>query len=146
VDGHSLKNKSSFGAGRNIIYYFVVPVFMVLLALHANVKTIRRNISVLREPSCTDDLLYEQRLQPLRRSLPEHSIVGYVTDEKSADKYRLFFLTQYSLCPILVVEGSHYPLVIGGYYGRGAPVDQSAKGPEIVKDFGNGILLLRGAY
>ena len=140
----NIKNRLS--AGRNIIYYFIVPAFMVCFALHVNIKSMRESIRVLGNSAGTYEMLYEERLQPLRKLLPENAIVGYITDEKAPGKYRLYYLTQYCLCPILVDEKNRSPLAVGGYFGKPATDYQAVNGYVLIKDFGNGILLLRDAY
>ena len=72
----------------------------------------------MKGPGRTEEILYEARLEPLKEMLPKDAIVGYVTDESvdALHKVKYFVLTQYDLCPLLVVRGKNYPFVIGGYY------------------------------
>ena len=89
---------------------------------------------------------YEARFQLLRSALPPEGVVGYVSEPwrppHDLDWLKGFFLTQYALSPLVVVEGIAPALVIGNFPagpGRYAPDPTLA----LVRDFGDGVLLFR---
>ncbi len=131
---------------RSRLRTYIVLALVIPFALYANLRIINKEAGRLKGPGRTEEILYEARLEPLKEMLPKDAIVGYVTDESvdALHKVKYFVLTQYDLCPLLVVRGKNYPFVIGGYYD----ID-NAGGPEsadlvLVKDFGYGIRLYRG--
>ena len=92
---------------------------------------------------------YEARYDEVRKHLPSHGIIGYVSDPKVNNEDRLAWaFTQYSLSPLLVVDRSvnpkalEYPIVIGNFH-RAIPGDDRMRGLSLVRDFGNGVFLLR---
>ena len=93
--------------------------------------------------------LYEARYDEVRKHLPSHGIIGYVSDPKEMNEDRLAWaFTQYSLSPLLVIDRSvnpkalDYPIVIGNFH-RAIPGDDRMRGLSFVRDFGNGVYLLR---
>jgi len=125
---------------------YVLFIVVVPFALYVNLRIISKGIDRFYGPGRTDETLYETRLKPLKEQLHGNGVVGYITDRNADTQKRIkfFFLTQYSLCPLLVVEGKDYPLVIGGYYEIQNPDLSEAKGLSLVKDFGYGIRLYQG--
>jgi hypothetical protein len=119
---------------------------VILFALYANLRIINKETERLQGPGRMEEILYEARLEPLKKVLPKDAIVGYVTDESvdALHKINYFYLTQYDLCPVLTVKGTHYPFIIGGYYGIGNPGGPETAGLVLVKDFGYGVQLYRG--
>lgn len=93
--------------------------------------------------------LYETRYEEVRKHLPRHGVIGYVSDPKEQNEDRLAWaFTQYSLSPLLVIDRSvnpkalDYPIVIGNFH-RAIPGDDRMRGLSFVRDFGNGVFLLR---
>lgn len=93
-----------------------------------------------------EEIVYEASLEPLKKVLPNDGVVGYVTDEGADPSHKInyFYLTQYNLCPVLLVRGAHHPLVVGGYYEVESPGKSEVEGLALIKDFGRGIGLYRG--
>jgi len=83
---------------------------------------------------------------PLKELLPEHAVVGYVTDEgiEAQKKAKDFYLAQYMLSPRLLVRDKHLPYVIGGYYEIARPDRSASQDLILIRDFGYGIQLYRG--
>jgi hypothetical protein len=54
-------------------------------------------------------------------SLPEHGVLGYVSEKKPSDIYydidasRRYYMTQNLLAPLLIDNNPNHPLVIGNY-------------------------------
>lgn len=93
--------------------------------------------------------LYESRYNEVRKHLPSHGVIGYVSDPKENNEDRFAWsFTQYSLSPLLVVDRSvnrethDYTIVIGNFH-RAIPDDERMRGLSFVRDFGNGVFLLR---
>jgi hypothetical protein len=84
----------------------------------------------------------DQRFADLRRALPEHGVVGYVGeagDSGVAD----YYLAQYALAPLVVELSQDHSLVIGNFpASQPAPLPVTVRGLVLVRDFGNGVLLL----
>ena len=82
------------------------------------------------------------RFAELRRALPERGVVGYVGEagESEVDDY---YLAQYALAPLVVERSQDHPLVIGNFpASQPASPPAKVKGLVLVRDFGNGVLLL----
>ena len=100
-------------------------------------------------PAADQMTAYEARYNEVRKHLPSHGIIGYVSDPKEHNEDRLAWaFTQYSLSPLLVIDrsvnpkGRDYPIVIGNFH-RAVPGDDRMRGLSFVRDFGNGVFLLR---
>ena len=92
---------------------------------------------------------YEARYDEVRKHLPSHGVIGYVSDPKENNEDRFAWaFTQYALSPLLVVDrsvnpkGRDYPIVIGNFH-RAIPGDDRMRDLSFVRDFGNGVFLLR---
>lgn len=90
--------------------------------------------------------LSEEGLRGLKEMLPERGVVGFVLDDflSHEEKYQRFYLTRYALAPTLVTFDQTQDLVITDF--KEAPtLKEWIKGKPfvIVKDFKNGIALLR---
>ena len=93
--------------------------------------------------------LYEQRFAKLRPLLPRHGTVGYVTDGDPLDlavneKYQD---VRYALAPVLVKNSPHHALVVGNIMLPATDLARflREKNLTLLKDLGDGVLLLRGA-
>lgn len=90
---------------------------------------------------------YEARFRLLRSALPREGIAGYLSEPwrppHDLDWLKGFFLTQYALAPLVVVDGTAPPFVIGNF--RSADPERDIADPTLVlvRDFGNGVLLFR---
>ena len=127
-------------------------LFAVLIpfALYSNLYIIKQETRKLdrlhRGGHFMDEPLYETRLGPAKEFFPSDAVVGYMTDE-SVDlghKVTYLFLTQYALCPVLVVPGKDHPYVIGDYYGIDSPHTAATDDLTLIKDIGYGIRLYKG--
>ena len=89
----------------------------------------------------------EQRFQELKFPLPSRGVVGFITDAtEPTDRYKKFFLTQYFLVPLVVIEDDGTVPIVIGIFGN------SISGREgflqtwnlhVQAAYGNGIVLLR---
>jgi len=123
----------------------VAVALLVALALATNghylVKVVRFR-ATYEGPNRTT--YYEDRFAPLRRLLPRHGVVGYVSDRPSAE--REYFLTQYALAPLLLDRGGVHAVVVGNFFepARASAV-AAPMGLVLVRDLGNGVMLFRGS-
>lgn len=86
---------------------------------------------------------YIKRYDGVKEHLGDYPIVGYVYRGKFDVKN--YYLTQYALVPILVVNDPNLPLVIGNFGRRTHHFIRRSIRPkyEVIKNFGNGVFLLR---
>lgn len=131
---------------RSRLGLILVLCMVVPFAVYVNGRIINKEIDRLSEPDRTEEARYERRLQPLERLLPEHGVVGYVTDERGTvyKKLKDFYLAQYMLSPRVLVRDTRYPYVIGIYYENAQPDRRASQDLTLIKDFGHGIELYRG--
>ena len=87
----------------------------------------------------------EQRFTELRTLLPARGIVGYLSDTSgSQESVRRYYLTQYSLAPVVVAPDANRELVVANFSSASSIVRLAdAQGLTVEKNFGNGVALLR---
>jgi hypothetical protein len=92
--------------------------------------------------------VFQGRFASLRKALPSHGVVGYVTDAAPdlATRSTEYYLTQYTLSPIILVDDPTQPLVVSNFH-TATPNPQllQSRGLVTIQDFGNGAVLLRSA-
>lgn len=132
--------------GRSRVGAVLLLCMVVPFAVYVNGRIINKEIDRWKEPDRTEEARYEERLRPLEKALPEHGVVGYVTDERGSvyKKLKDFYLAQYMLCPRLLVRDARYPYVIGIYYEIAEPDRSASRDLALIEDFGHGIELYRG--
>jgi hypothetical protein len=89
-----------------------------------------------------------ERLREALRYLPDKAEIGYLSDIsfEVANGSAAYFGVMYALAPRLVTRSAdHHEWVVGNF---SHPLDYAAAGAahhlEVVKEFGNGIVLFRG--
>jgi hypothetical protein len=78
-----------------------------------------------------------QRFAELRRVLPRRGVIGYIGQR--GDTVGHYYLAQYALAPLVVDHSLDHSIVVGNFPGSrpaGLP-----KNLELVRDFGDGVLL-----
>ena len=130
---------------------------LVLIALFVGVsqlQALRSAFAAYRTLGRPDEVSrHEARLQALRRALPGHGVVGYVSDAPGArmdpassearQAFKRYLLTQYALAPIVVLRSLDADLVVGDFSASGPDAASTPPGFVMVKDFGQGVVLLR---
>jgi hypothetical protein len=97
---------------------------------------------------------YEARFRDVRAAVPRHGTVGYVSDAPPAalsdqtsvearQSFKRYLLTQYALVPLVVLRGPDADLVIGDFATSGAAAITAPPGFVVVREFGNGVAVLR---
>lgn len=119
---------------------------IVLFALLSSSISLRRAFypSPARTMAHDEISLYEARFRLLKDSLPPRGVVGYFSEPPMDVEWgKGFFLTAYALAPLIVVNSTAPPLVIGNF--RAAGPDRSVPDPTLVlvRDFGDGVVLFR---
>jgi hypothetical protein len=83
------------------------------------------------------------RFDTLKKTLPSHATVGYISDALGDDGNWDYYQTQYELSPIIIDRTANREIVIGNF--RDANVVQQIlmeNDLTVQKDLGNGVLLL----
>jgi len=95
---------------------------------------------------------YEKRFEGLKKILPAHGVVGYLSHRQAQDirfdaETADFYLTQYALAPLIVIYSSERELVIGNFRASGVDLeiltDKNLTLLTLIRDFGNGVMLFR---
>jgi hypothetical protein len=114
----------------------VVLIFVLACLLSTARLIIESPVSRLHAPdeiSQRSDL----RFAELKALLPEHGVVGYIGD--SNDATADYYLAQYALAPLVVEHSLNHPLIVGNFP---ALPQSTGHNLRIIRDFGNGVLLL----
>jgi len=89
---------------------------------------------------------YEARFDCIRDALPRNVVVGYATSQTIRDDwanfYHNYFLTQYSLAPVLVANSLEQKLIIGDFpEPQPSPSGPETNGLFMIRDCGSGVAL-----
>lgn len=89
----------------------------------------------------SDDIAWRsgQRFAALREALPKRGVIGYIGQTDSAEGIGDYYVTQYTLAPLVVDRSTAHPIVIGNF--PSSPPSQIPRDLELLKDFGHGLLL-----
>jgi hypothetical protein len=141
-----LQSAAGYRIYAGILFLVLPSIFFFLPFFRGEWNSFERRKDL---PVADQMTLYEARYDEVRKHLPSHGIIGYVSDPKENNEDRLAWaFTQYSLSPLLVIDRSvnpkalDYPVVIGNFH-RAFPGDDRMRGLSVVRDFGNGVFLLR---
>ncbi|MGO9117409.1 MAG: hypothetical protein ACLQPD_07315 [Desulfomonilaceae bacterium] len=89
---------------------------------------------------------FMRRFDGIKKTLPERALLGYFSDvapEGTPEYGKAFFLTQYSLAPIIVADSPDRDLVIGDVKNPGESSLYKERGFTLEKDFGDGVVLFK---
>jgi len=81
----------------------------------------------------------DQRFSALKAALPPGGVVGYMGESGNSGTAD-YYLAQYALVPLVLDHSSDHPLVIGNFTAASKPTG-SPDNLQLLKDFGNGVLL-----
>ena len=120
-----------------------VGVGLVLLMAVLAMGTQLGYRSVLQKQAAV--VIDEQRFAELRTLLPPRGVIGYLSDTSGSQaSVRRYYLTQYSLVPLVVAPDSDHERVVANFSSASAIAGlANAHGLTVEKDFGNGVALLR---
>jgi len=132
-------------------FKFALVALIVLAAWISDVGLLHRAAAEL--PKLTDAELirrYAERLAGVKATLSPTSTVGYLSDREPRDAVTdpygvaLYYITQYTLAPVVVSLSLEPPLVIGNFEQPAAAAEAAgAHQLTVVKNFGNGVFLFR---
>ncbi len=124
-------------------------VLLILFALLSNLHWLLQAAFDPDFPRSDRISQYEKRFEGLKKILPTHGVVGYLSDRQAQD-IRFdngtveFYLTQYALAPLIVIYSSEREFVIGNFRASGvAPEIFTDNNLMQLRDFGNGVMLFR---
>jgi hypothetical protein len=123
---------------------------LTVFALFATVESFRQARPVLfgRVP-VSPTAASEQRFAGLKAALPPRGLVGYLSPVPPDKVFRgtanvaQFYLTQYALVPLLVVNDPHQAYVVGNFFHGSAAQASRYPDLETARDFGHGVMLFR---
>ena len=131
----------------------IALVVLVAVALIPTISIVAQLGAVLPRLWPRSDAIteFERRLAPLSAAVRDEAIVGYLSSSGPGqlDPAELaeFYLIQYSLAPVIVVNNPRRPLVVGN-----AILDPSQprlgvpEHLEILRHFGHGLVLLQARH
>lgn len=132
---------------KRIIRTISALFLIILTSLNYNYIELKRAIKNFQRSKGIDEIrLYEKRFHELKEILPARGIVGYVTDKAGdpADKVKAFFLTRYTLAPLVVIRNKKHQLIVGNFSDPIFNKEIYDKDGFItIKNFGNGVVLFR---
>jgi hypothetical protein len=98
--------------------------------------------------------LFIQRLEKISKKLPSMENVGYLNDylgekglaqidpEADPDTWGRYYLTQYSLAPIIVEYNPYRRYIVGNFRDSTLATQLESRGYKILEDFGGGVFLI----
>ncbi len=130
-------------------FKFLVILIFVLNAI-ALLEPLKRIVVDGAKPD--EVVAFETKLNEIKALIPPNEVVGYVADGEVTkngqirlEDCRLFYMTQYSMAPHIVMHETGRNFVVGNF---SSPAEGKKTvrelGLEIIKDCENGIMLLRG--
>ena len=132
-------------------------ILLLAVTVYANLNLLFNRVQLYPELKQTDPVtIHEGRIEQIKKILPPTPVLGYVTtieneklflNERSFRDVELlaqYYLTQYTLAPILVYNSPNFPLIIGNFIdGPASPEWIREKGLAPLHDFGDGLILYR---
>lgn len=117
----------------------IVALLFVLCSLLSSARLILEAPNLRNLQPDVVALRSDQRFAALKTALPVRGTIGYVGDSGEfavAD----YYLTQYALAPLVVDHSLNHPLIVGNYRSA-ASAEAFPTNLQLIKDFGNGVLL-----
>ncbi|MFA5143529.1 MAG: hypothetical protein WC522_05125 [Candidatus Omnitrophota bacterium] len=126
---------------------------LLLIAFIINMSLLAQALRSITEIDKVDWITaYENRFDGLKKTLPGYGTVGYVTNNQAEDiryifeESKRYYLAQYALAPIVLEYGGRKGPVVGNFKDPADGRDALKKiGLPLVRDFGNGVVLLEEA-
>ena len=117
----------------------IVALLFVLCSLLSSARLILETPKLRNLKPDVVALRSDQRFAALKTALPERGTIGYVGD---SGEFALadYYLTQYALTPLVVDHSLNHPLVVGNYRAP-ASAESFPSNLQLIKDFGDGVLL-----
>jgi hypothetical protein len=122
-------------------------IVLALFSLLCSALLLRRTVSGREHQNGIELPAFKRRISVVRSQLPSDAIVGYVSDLKPDPSQKSLLelrMTQYALVPVIVEDNTIHYYVIGNFHRPVSDQTPELRGLAIVKNFGDGVLLLRG--
>jgi hypothetical protein len=117
----------------------VIALLFVLSSLLSSARLILETPNPYRLKPDVIGLRSDQRFATLKRALPERGTIGYMGDSGEFAVVD-YYLTQYALAPVVVDHSLNHRLIVGNYRSAAHP-ESFPRNFELIKDFGEGVLL-----
>lgn len=104
-----------------------------------------RLLRLTHQPSLLDgDNLYLARFEDVKSALPQRGVVCYMPNpDGSFEAKKHYFLAQYALAPLVLRPSADCDTLLADFPAGPAPDFILSQQFVLLKDFGNGVLLLR---
>jgi hypothetical protein len=125
-----------FPSVRGAVLLIVVPAFIITTVYFLTVIK-----EIIIDKRFGPGIYYEERFAAVRQDLPAHASVNFVSDQHTENGD--FLYVRYALVPARMVRGlkpTHDLLVVQYLNTPGIP---SFKGYQLLKNYGNGVMLFR---
>lgn len=88
---------------------------------------------------------HEEQFKAIKEALPSHGSIGYITDDisKGFNRESGYFVAQYMLSPLIVLNSADQEYVISNFYHPINPEIYKKYNLVPEKDFGGGIILFK---
>ncbi len=125
---------------------------LVLCALFSGMRLLYQQVVSFSHNSMGRDFasVKVRRYKSLKGALPPYGVVGYLSDVRSRNMFDNnapmagYFAAQYTLAPVVIAHTADEEIVIGDFFHtRDIAKSYTKKGLVLLKDYGNGLLLLR---
>lgn len=95
------------------------------------------------DPGPDSRRLQDRRFEAIRGDLPTFGVIGYIEDPASGDGATYLFV-QYALAPLVVDANGEHDIVVGNaFHSENKPTFSAWPDLQVLKNYGNGIFLLR---
>ena len=155
--GAALARERELGAGKAPLPLTMrlLMAILVLLALSASARLVLRAASQPGRAGAPDEITaYESRFHGLGDALPVYTRLGYLAgalppgadggDDPGRVAFKRYLLAQYALLPAILRPDGRAGLVLGNFDSPAQADTAAGSGLEVIRDLGNGVLLLRG--
>lgn len=130
-----------------------IGVLLILFAALFSNLTLFKDVVAYCKSGKTDSIShYEKRFEGIKKYLPARGVVGYISGADAKDirfagqETAKYYLTQYAVSPTIVEYAAARDLVIGNFEpGTAFSEAVHEKRLTAIKDFGNGVMLLKRA-
>jgi len=119
-------------------HFLIISIIVIIFSLLGSFRMI--HISSIQE---FDISSYIKKFKRLKSHLKDIHVIGYIY--RGNFNIRNYYLTQYALAPVVVKNNPDLNLVIGNFGKCTRRFLKKSIWPkyEVIKNFGNGVLLLR---
>lgn len=127
-------------------------LLLVTFSLLASIRLFTHAVNFRGVVIGNDDIsCYENLFSELKKMLSGEKVVGYITDKApeeifaDADATAEYYLTQYAISPIIIDIRKRNGFIVGNFHTNWLTNNAKDKKLLLIKDLGNGIMLLKGA-